>query len=237
MSTVFTDATIILDAVDLSGDTNELSVEFTRADLNRTTFRNGGARQRQTGLPDMAGTAAGLWTADVDDHVGQLSDVKGQIVIAPSAAVGSPCFNAEAHVLSFSRGGKVDDLVPWAFSFGNARRAGVARGTILFDPTQLVTAPVAASGLQLGALGVDESATVRIQVLSIAGAGTIDVDIESSPSNGWSSPTVEASADALSEGDVVTFTVEHVDPTNTWWRAHVSDADDDAVLIVTVDQF
>lgn len=233
---IYTDATIVLDAVDISGDSNEVMVEFTRADLDRTTFRNGGGKRRVVGLPDMTGTVAGFWTAEIDEQVDDLGGASADLVIAPSAEVGSPCFVTSAKLLSFNRGGKIDELIPFSFNYASARRAGAARGTILFAPTVLVTAPVAAAGLELGALDVGETATVRVQVLSVESAGTVDIDIESSATNGWSSPDVEATADGLAAGDIVSFTVTGP-VTNTWWRARITDADDDAVLIVTVDDF
>lgn len=233
MSHILTDATIIADARDLSGESNEVSIEFSRDDLNNTTFRSEGIEHR-AGMIDATGSVSGFWNADTDEQISDLGTDSVALVIAPDAAAGTPCFVLDAKVTNVSRLGAIGELTPFSFQFGNARRTGAAHGRILFNPTTVVTVPVAGTGFQLGSVSGSSSITFHVYVLRADDGGEVDVDIESSATNGWTLPDVEDSIAGLSEGDSASVTVAGP-VTNSWWRVNVTGVDDTSQLLVVVE--
>lgn len=231
MSYILTDATVIADGRDLSGESNEVGIEFARADLNPTNFRSTGTEHR-AGMVDATGSVSGFWTPDTDEQFDTLGADSVDLIIAPAAAAGTPCFVLDAKVTSVTRGGAIDELLPFSFSFGNARRNGVAHGRILFDPTTVVAFPVAATGFQLGS--VSGSITFHVHVLRADDSGALDLDIESSATNGWTVPDVEETVEGLIEGDSVSVTVPGP-VTNSWWRVNVTGIDGPSQLLVVVE--
>jgi hypothetical protein len=231
MSHILTDATIIADARDLSGVSNEVSIEFSRDDLDPTTFRSTG-KEHRAGMVDATGSVSGFWDADTDDQLDNLGTDSVTLVIAPDAAAGTPCFVLDAKVTNISRFGAIGELNPFSFQFGNARRNGVAHGRVLFDPTTVVTVPVAGTGFQLGS--VSGSITFHVHVLRADDGGEVDVDIESSATNGWTLPDVEETVAGLTGGDSASVTVTGP-VTNSWWRVNVTGVDDASQLLVVVE--
>lgn len=218
---LLTDAVIALDAVDLSGNSNTATVEFTRTDHDRTTF---GARGKihRAGMAGMSAEVAGFHSEATETASVLESDGLRQLVIAPDGAAGSPAFVCAARVLSSSVGGAVDNLAPWSSSFVSG--AGVDRGIVAYYGT---TTDDASPGHQLGSLSSSESLVATIHNF---GDEAVTVEVQSSPTNGWSMPE-EHDDLTVAPGQVGTLTVVGPD-TDTWWRVAVTADEPTACLIL-----
>lgn len=227
---ILTDATIVLDGLDLSGNSNEISLEFSRSDLDSTTFRSGGAKEHTAGLMDVAGSVTGFWSATAEAATTGLAGADGRFVIAPSGVIGSTAYTFPGKVLNQSLGGAVDDLMAWSANFASASKTKVTQRTLLQNPSTVVSAIGASSGVQLGSLTVGQNIEFGVHILSLA-SGTATVLVESSATNAWTSPTTEKTF-TLAPGAVSYQTVTGA-IVRPWWRVKVSALSGPVAFIAT----
>lgn len=221
---ILTDAVIVVDDIDVSGDSNQVALAFARADLDRTGFGASG-RQRRAGMMDYTADASGFWTPSTDQVTPIDEPTPRRVTIAPDSTPGSPAFIATAVILAASWGGPIDQLAPWSARFAGRN---VQRGQVAYYGTTGIA--VVGTGIQLGALDDGESITATIHTLTLD--ATADIELQSSDTNAWTAPAVEDDATVTDTG-VTTLTATGVE-TNTWWRIAIPEIDGPSSFLITL---
>lgn len=227
MSLIYRDALIVLDSTNVSGSSNEVSMDFTRTEHDDTSFGDN-AKTRVVGLMDATASVSGVRDAVERDE--QLELVEGadlHTIIAPTANMGGPAWAFQSKVLSRSVGGAVDSLLPWNAELASNERSGVKRWTLITPALTTIPAPLAMAGVQIGAVDADQS--IHFIAVSMNGED-IDLTIQSNSTNGWSSPTDRGTMSA-DDGVIATHSV--AGPiTHTWYRVAVNTVTGPAQLLV-----
>lgn len=186
----FTDALIGVGKYDLSGVSNECSVNLTVEPLDSTTFGNT-SRRKLPGLLDGSWSAACVWDdatveAALNDLPSDASDDEGAFVFAPSKTAGGPAYVGSGCVYTVERGGVVGELYSASFQ-ANFRHAIAALKGVLSENGQTArTANGNGTGGQLGAVGATQYLYGALLV-TVAAGGTIDVVVESDDNGAFSS--------------------------------------------------
>jgi len=216
------DARIYYATLDATGFANKISLDDEYEDLDKTTFGSGGARERVSGLADMAAGATIFWQAgdlSYPDDVfwANLGANTQPLTVCPTAGtVGSVAYLTKVFQPSWKPGGDIGKLlaadVTWS---GNQP---LARGAILHPQGTARTATGNGTGVQVGAILAAQSLYANLHVFSVgAGAQSLTVKLQSSVDNTFGSPTdrvtFTAATGLTAECKSVAGAV-----TDTWWR-------------------
>lgn len=199
--TYLNDATVALGGLDLTTQSNKVGINVSHAELENTTFRNGGARSYQAGLPDTDISVDGYFYAGTDGATPSYtypdpvlfselttSTTGTPITIAANEPIGSVAYVTRCKEFNYSLLGSVGELAPFSISAkGNQK---VARGITLTDPDTLNTGNFTSASLtsySTIATGKTMFANVHLLALSSDSASptvqvTVQSDLDATPS-------------------------------------------------------
>lgn len=222
---LLTNVKVFYGQFDISGDLNQVQLEYEAEAKDKTTFgaTTNGTRIHQGGLKSAAFSMGGLMQEDTDaigkvifDRVG-VNDVVLTAVPQGNAAANVAYF-LKSLTAKFAPGAKVGDL--YAFN-ANAMASGhqpLVRGR--FEHAKAArTATGSTDGSQLGAVSATQKLYAALHVFTVSGAApTLDVAIESDDNSGFTSATSRLSMTqvtaAASELKSVAGAI-----TDDYWRA------------------
>jgi hypothetical protein len=220
-----TDARIYAGGADFTGQSNKVDFEGTGVDLLKTTFGSQGWNERVLGIKSSKADVEGLWFAgdpgQPDDR--SWADLVGGVSVpltlaGTSGAVGAPCYVTKALDGKYHLFGKVGDLAP--FSLSTQNDGPVGDGNILHPQGTARTTSGNGTGVQIGALTINQRMVIGLHVLSVAGTGspTITVAVQSNVDNTFGAPTTRATfTGATAQGGQLLIVAGPI--TDTWWRA------------------
>lgn len=187
---ILSNAKLYAAGFDFSGDMNALALKYG-ADLKDATSLIDTTRTRRPGLRDISFQHEGYWNGGagaVDDAIFNsligANDVP--MTIAPlTGAEGELVFSFKADAASYAPGAKDGEM--FAFSVSGSGGDPLVRGTMLQN--QARTATGNGTIFNPGAVGAAQKLYGTLHVLSVSGAGTIAVKIQSAPTGGFGAPT------------------------------------------------
>jgi hypothetical protein len=192
---VLTNAKLYIAGYDLSGDSNEIKLDYSAAMLNNTRF-GGTTKISAAGLRDAGISGKGFWRADAtpgnvgpDDVlwplVGAAIASNPVVVTSPTgAADGDPAYFLQAALASYPVGASVGDALPFEFS---AQNYGAALVSGKIGATGSKASTGTGTIYQLGAIAAGQKLFAAVHVLGIT--GSVVVKIQSAPAVGFGSPT------------------------------------------------
>lgn len=178
---------------DLSGDTNELTGDFTVPDLDVTNFDSGGATKHIAGLEDIALSHKGFaqyGTNLVDDALfNRVAASSKPVTIVPESvpALGDRAFAFQGTHFSYQSFGTVGEVAPFSAEVkGDGADARFVRGELLH---QKAAETVAGSGTarQLGSVSATQRVYGALHVFAFTGT-TATIKVQSD-TTGFPSPT------------------------------------------------
>lgn len=217
---VLTDALVLANGANLSGQTNklELSAEVPPEDV--TTYASGGWREVIGGVGTHEWSLGGWWAAGdaakPDDRLwSDLGTVAAWTAAVPSAE-GSVAYLGRLLSGSHSVGGEVGAVAPYtARGVGSGR---IVRGTLVHPAGTARTSTGSGTAFQLGALSASQLMSCALHVCSVAGTTpSLTVRLRSSTSAGGTYNdriTFNAANTVSSQLGIVAGAVA-----DTWWRA------------------
>lgn len=216
---VLTNAQIYGGPVDLTGATNQVSLDFKADELDSTTFSGNGWRSRLGGLKDVDMKHEGFMELPNPDAemFAELGLNGIPFTVATNAIGGS---GHVAYVFNAARSdydilGAVGVLAPMSGEVMGDARLGVGRGAVLLD-NAAVTGSVTGTGNQLGA--APNGALAAFHVLTAGSTATIT--IQSDDNSGFTSPTTQATLVATSSAQSSIASIGIT--TDTYWRVSVA---------------
>lgn len=216
---VLTDALVLVNGADLSGNSNKVSVDASVEELDSTTFASGGWHEKVGGLASSEFMVEGFWdvgtTVKPDNRLWTDLGTVAAWTATPAAAVGTVAYFGNVLSGSYGVGGEVGTLAPFAArGMGSGR---ITRGELLHSPGAARTTTGTTTGVQLGALSSAQAMRAALHVCSVAGTTpTLDVTLQSSATQGGSYTdriTFSTASDVTSE--IGSYAGAQ---TNTWWR-------------------
>lgn len=219
MALVLTDALVLVNGANLSGQSNKVEVAAEIGDEDVTNFASGGWKEVIGGLGSHTWDLAGQWAAGdaakPDDRLWADLGAKAAWTACVPSAEGSVAYLGSVLSGSHKVGGEVGSVAPYeAHGVGSGR---VVRGTLLAGPGTARTTSGNTTGVQLGALSASQLMTAALHVCSVAGGSpTVVAKLQSAATQGgsYSDRIVFTSANAVSSqlGTVAGAV------TDTWWR-------------------
>lgn len=213
---------------DFTGDINTWDCNSSFETLDKTTFRNDGAREYRGGLFSTALTMAGFadmaeYGQDVElfnAHVGKAARV---VTAGNLETEGGPCVITKALVPQFTPGGggAVGQLSAFNMSGSGSDRYGAIRA-LLFAAAQTVsTTGAKGTALELGAVGADQRLFASLHLLGEPGT-SITVLLESDDNSNFTSATTRGTFGPLTASGGSWLSPVGGAITDTWWRFRVS---------------
>ena len=213
---------------DFTGDINTWNCNSSFETLDKTTFRNNGARQFRGGLFTTAMGMSGF--ADLDEYGpdvelwGALTGRTAQVVTAGNLETeGEPCVFTRGLVPQFTPGGggQVGALSSFNMSASGTDRYGAIRA-LLFAAVQTVsTTGAKGTALQLGAVGADQRLFASLHLLGEPGT-SITVVLESDDNSNFTSATTRGTFGPLTAAGGFWLSPVGGAITDTWWRFRVT---------------
>lgn len=188
---VLTNAKLLVNGFDFSGDMNALSLEYGAELQDNTTF-GADTRSRKGGLKTVTLGGEGFWNADGTDEpddvlFGRVGQDTSVMTVAPNdGAAGSIAYIVNGIVGQYSHGGAIGDM--HGFSVAAEAQSRLVQGTVLHNASQTTTGN--GTAYQVGAVGASQSLHAAIHVLSVSGTSpTLNVIVQSDDGAGFLSPT------------------------------------------------
>lgn len=230
-SLIFKSAKILLKGFDLSGDHNDLSLNYSSEMQDATTFGDN-TRVRKGGLKTADISSAGFWEGGkdkVDDALFNRIGVDDELltVFGDGINEGSTCapgFGMQVVTAEYNPGGSIGDLLP--FRMTAQSRSELVRATPLKDAldTPLTTGETNSTPLQTSTVnsGLKLFAGLHATAFATSTTGSrVDVTLQNSSSSG----AVASFVDVLSFTQLTEiggqFATPIVGPSSTdrdWWR-------------------
>jgi hypothetical protein len=215
---VLTDAVIAADGLDLSADSNSVSLELTVNDLDVTTFASEGTTERAPGLSDWSLSAEGFYRAASDAELSETVGAHAVYTVAPDNTDGGAAYCGRALATAHQViGGSVGEVASYSLSASGSMRPPMARGTIAL-PRASYTADATGSNFNLGALTSGQRLYAFVHVLGAPGgtSPTLAVTVQSDDSAGFTDPTDRLVMSGLTPGASVGTVTGPV--TDAHWR-------------------
>lgn len=226
-SQVLTNATVLVDGLNMSGQLNAVGLEYGVEALDETTFGDT-TRRSKGGLKTTSMSHQGYWAPGTDAEV--FSSMGGSTVVTISstaAAAGDQAYIGQTITTSYAPGGAVGELL--AFSVDMEAAGPLAEGTVLTNAT--ATGNGSGTAYLLGALSATQTMYAALHVVSVTG-GTLTVKVQSDNATGFSSPTDQITfTGATTEGGQFGSKAGAV--TDTYWRANWTLTGGSATFIVS----
>ena len=190
-----TNSKIWVGGYDLSGDLNQINLDYNVKLNDGTTFGSGGTVINVPGMPTFTFTGNGFWQAldpavlpSVDPTLWAnlgLSNVP--MCVGPqTGAVGETCYFSQNVQATYHTGAKVGDLFAIDFD-GHSVGNPLIQGTIIENGTK--TSSWNGTASQLGAVLITQKVYAELQVFTVAGTlPTLDLLIQSASDNVFTTP-------------------------------------------------
>lgn len=213
---------------DFAPDINNLTGSSAFETLDKTTFRNNGAREYRGGLfttnLGMSGFAdLSQYGNDVTLFNAQVGKTAQVVTVGVVEAEGSPCLITKAMVPTFNPGGggQVGALSAFQMSGSGSDRYGAIRATQLVMAQTVSTTGAKGTGVQLGAVGADQRLFAALHLLGEPGT-SITVVLESDDNSGFTSATTRGTFGPLTTSDGYWLSPVGGAIADTWWRFRVT---------------
>jgi hypothetical protein len=185
-----TDCGIYVDGVDLTGVSNNVTLNAEGEDLDVTTFASGGWRERMGGLKTVNADVAGFHDANtVDaDTFNALGGTARPHSIGPTRTEGDPVYLFRAGEFNYEQFGEVGAATPFSFSSMGTNGEGLIRGVRLKSKGNVNATGATGTGVQI--VGGVPSGQYLYGIFHVFSAGTtITGVIESDDANTFASAT------------------------------------------------
>jgi hypothetical protein len=211
----------------MTGDTNQTSLDITYDELDTTVFGNS-ARNRIAGLESVESTVAGLWQSgagSVDEAVFTgLGSTVPPCTQSVSGAEGDVAWLWQPRKLTYSQGGKIGEVYPFelgmAASKSGGPSVGAVRGRVLKAPGDISATGVTGSVVQAGAVAADEYLYVVVHTFSIGTSFTLQ--IQSDSASNFPSATTQVTVGSITATGGTWATRLAGPITDDYWRVNVS---------------
>lgn len=216
---VLTDALVLVNGANLSGQSNKIEVAAEVEALDATTFGDGGWKAMAAGLASHEWSVAGFWAAGdaakPDDRLWADLGATAAWTTAVPSAEGSVAMLGNVMSARFGIGGDVGALAP--FEASGTGSGKVTRGTLLVGPGTARSTSSNTTGVQLGALSASQSMRCALHVCSVSGTTpTVVAKLQSASTQGGSYTDRITFASANSVSSQLSSVAGAV--TDTWWR-------------------
>lgn len=221
---ILTDVEIRVGAYDISGDSNQVSVEETFTEVEKTVFGDA-AHNYLPGLPKIGFSMQGYAEADDTDY--KIDDIiqtyLGASAATPiswcpeTAADGGLVYFTKGLELDAQRGGTIGEMYGFQAS-GVGKGEFLIRGDILEDASAAITSTGTGTAQQTGAVAASQKVYGILQVMEASGTDpTLDVVVQSDDASGFAAPT---SRITFAQATDVTSEWKSTDGaiTDDWWR-------------------
>ena len=214
---IISDCGIFYAGYDFTGTMNQTEVTLSRDELEQTTFGDA-TRNFLPGLLTATATASGFFDATLSGvaNANMPSSSEDALIIAPNSTEDGPAIVMASQLNSFTWGGEVGELATADLAWGT--RSYAAKGNLAFDRT--ITSNVNSSVINLGALSASQTILLAVTTTgSTTGTSpTLDIELFSDSTSGFSSPTSRLSTSQL--GSVRTSEVVKLSGaiTDSYWR-------------------
>ncbi len=185
---IISDCGIFYAGYDYTGTLNQTEVTLSRDELEQTTFGDA-ARNFLPGMLTATATASGFFDASLSGvaNANLSASAEEALIIAPNSTEDGPAIVIASQLNSFTWGGEVGELATADLAWGT--RSDAAEGKLAFDRT--ITSTVNSSVINLGALSASQKILLAVTTTgtTTGTSPTLDVELFSDNSNGFSSPT------------------------------------------------
>ena len=219
---VLTNARLLIGAADLSGDTNEVTIQAKKEQKDVTNYNSSGWREFIGGLGQATINAKGFWEAGTlslpdDQNWAQLGGAGGVTICPAGAADQALCYLTNVVEFDYTLLGKVGDVAP--FDVNLMSTWSLVRGAIANPPGSALTTTGSGTINNLGAVVAGQQIYADLHVLSVAGSTpSITVTIQSAATGGFGSPTTRITfAAATGIGGQIARAPGPI--TDAFWRA------------------
>ena len=181
------DTRLLIGGLDVSGSINECGVTYQAEIKDATVMNPNGARDKRSGLIDIALDHRGFWDSAPDEALFTAINGTEQIITAApeSALVGGVGYSFKAQQASYAPGARVGEM--FGFSVRAEGKGKLVRGTILLNGTLTATGNTSPS--LLGAVTAVQKVYAAMHVLSASGASpTLDMKLQSDDAVDFLSP-------------------------------------------------
>lgn len=209
---------------DLTGQSNKIQAKATVDTKPSTTFASNGWTERKPTVRGAQVMHIGFWDAGngglPDDRAFADLGTSNPYTACPTAGLTAAdlCYLTKFVESEYEAFGAHGDLIP--YSIKGKADVPLVRGQILHPGATARTATGSGTAVQIGAVPAGQRMYAALHVISISGTGspTLTVRLQSAPTNGFASPTTQATftAATLIGGQ---FTSVAGAITDTWWRA------------------
>lgn len=220
---ILTDVPIRFNGYDISGDTNEVSLDGSRDEKDTTNFASSGWREFLAGLKKLDWMVKGFFDPETFDEeafnaVTAQGATEHNITVAKGSTLGDTAYIAKVRGAKYDALGQIGEVA--GFDLGGSGSGVMAKATLMEDST--FSASGNGTGRQLGA--VTSSQTLYGLLHGTANTGTsptIDVVIESDDNAGFTTATTRLTFTQLT--DIGSEFLELAGPvTDDYWRAVVT---------------
>ena len=222
---VLTNCTIMAGGYDLSGDSNEIGIDYGAQMKDATTFRSGSTTANFPGMVTFKASGKGLWQC-VDPATGPsidptlwadlgLADVL--LSVAPAAgAAGELVFFTTGVSAGYNVGGKIGDLLPFTLA-AESRGQPLVRGTIIEAATKTSTWNGASN--TLGATTAAQRMFAAMHVVTVSGSSpTLDLLVQSAAASNFATPHTKFTFPQITAVGGWYLTPLAGPNTDTYWR-------------------
>jgi hypothetical protein len=190
---IINNAKVFCDWMDMSGQENEVKLDFQCDELNSEAF-NVGAHVVSPGLAKFSCSHKGYMAYglnSIEEKIAALSGVKDvPMTISQPGNAGDPCYFFKSGQISINRGMQVGQLASFEMAMVPTSLT-VLRGTLLENGTAKSTSGQG-TARQLPAVAAGQNIYAILHVLDITGGTpTLDVVIESDDAAGMASPVTK----------------------------------------------
>ena len=189
---IYENCKLYVGGYDLSGDMNQLAMNYEAEIKDKTTFGSAGAREKRAGLTNVTMEHQGLVDlaeGDVDEVLfGRIGAAVVPVTMCPTdGSDGERAFSVQALYATYAPGAQVGEM--FAFTVRAEGHGQAVRGTIMLPAVAKTTTGVGTIQ-QLGAVSATQKLYATLHVVAASGAApTLDVTVKSDDAVGFLSPT------------------------------------------------
>ena len=224
-------------SIELTGQSNRLSLDAEVAELEGTTFGDSGNKTVFGGIESASITGGGFVDLGSVYDAEQFRRTRTRELlphtIGPSnsgSAVGATAYVVKALATSLRATNQVGELVQWELNASGSSRTGY--GAYLWSPATSVTTTADGTAVLVGAVASGKAGLATLHVLERTGTATLDVVIESDATDAFSGS--ETSRITFAQASAVGSQFKSVDGpiTDTYWRAALTVGGSGSLTIV-----
>ena len=236
---VLNNAAILFDNFDLSGESNEVTLNLTKGEIDVTVFGDNAIR-RTGGLKSLDASWSGFFEANAagtgSDNImfGRLGQAAKVLTIIPEGATaGNPCYFTRVTEFEYSTGGTVGDAMSFTGAAMSSEGDPIVRGTVLGATSY--TNDTNGAAFQLGTVQSFQTLYGAVHATAYTGLDSVDVILQSDDDPGFaSSPATRLTFTTISaiagewQSDGSTVAVD------TQWRVVVDVTGTGSITLYTV---